>query len=78
MMLDNEIWDPELNRKQLLDHIYIISGGEITKQARNWLGQKLDASKRRHIIFMDRPELLDLFISNSLVLPIPATEQPFL
>ena len=38
-------------------------GDEITKQARNWLGERLDASKRRHIIFMDRPELLDLAVS---------------
>ena len=76
MMLGNEIWDTELNRKQLLDHVYIISGGEITKQARNWLGQKLDADKRRHIIFMDRPELLDLFIANGLTLPVTADEQP--
>jgi hypothetical protein len=76
MMLGNEVWDTELNRKQLLDHIYIISGGEITKQARNWLGQKLDAEKRRHIIFMDRPELLDLFIANGLTLPVTADDQP--
>lgn len=76
MMLGNEIWDTELNRKQLLDHVYIISGGEITKQARNWLGQQLDADKRRHIIFMDRPELLDLFIANGLTLPVTADQQP--
>ncbi len=74
MMLDNEVWDTETNRKQLLDHVYIISGGEITKQARNWLGQKLDASKRRHIIFMDRPELLDLFVANRVPLPKPIGE----
>jgi len=72
MMLENEIWDPELNRKQLLDHIYIISGGEITKQARNWLGQRLDATKRRHIMFMDRPELLDLFVLNRM--PVPKSD----
>lgn len=78
MMLGNEIWDTELNRKQLLDHVYIISGGEITKQARNWLGQQLDADKRRHIIFMDRPELLDLFIANGLTLPASGDQQhPF-
>jgi hypothetical protein len=39
MMLDHPIWDPANNRNQLLDHVYIISGGEITKQAKNWLGQ---------------------------------------
>jgi hypothetical protein len=41
-----------------------------------WLGQKLDDNKRRHIIFMDRSELLDLFIANGLTLPVPADEQP--
>jgi hypothetical protein len=76
MMLDNAILDPEVNRKQLLDHIFIISGGVITKAARYWLGERLDASKRRHLIFMDRSELLDLFIANRLTLPVTAHEQP--
>ncbi len=69
MMLDYPILDTLSNRKQLLDHVYIIAGGEITKQARNWLGEKLNASKRRHIIFMDRPELLDLAVSRQIPLP---------
>ena len=71
MMLDHPIWDPESNRRQLLDHVYIISGGEITKQAKNWLGQHLDASKRRHIMFMDRSELIDLAVGNHIQLPKP-------
>ena len=29
------VFDPESNRKHLLDHVFIISGGEITKQARS-------------------------------------------
>jgi len=73
MMLDHPVWDPESNRKQLLDHVYIISGGEITKQAKHWLGERLDASKRRHIIFMDRPELLDLAVANRIALPKSGT-----
>ena len=69
MMLDFPIWDTQSNRRQLLDHVYIISGGEITKQAKHWLAERLDASKRRHIIFMDRAELLDLFVANRIPLP---------
>jgi hypothetical protein len=72
MMLDHPIWDTQSNRKQLLDHIYIISGGEITKQAKHWLAERLDASKRRHIIFMDRSELLDLLVANR----IPLSKRP--
>jgi Restriction endonuclease len=59
MAIDHPIFDPESNRKVLLDHILVISAGEITKAARAWLVEQLDASQRRHIIFMDRDELLD-------------------
>lgn len=59
MAIDHPIHDPEINRKVLLDHIYLISAGEITKQARAWLVEQLDKEQRRHIIFMDRDELLD-------------------
>ena len=54
MMLGHEIFDPELNRRVLVDHAFIVAGGEITKQARNWLGNKLDATKRSQIMFIDR------------------------
>ena len=42
----HEIFDPETNRRVLVDHAFIVAGGEITKQARNWLGNALDAAKR--------------------------------
>lgn len=35
MMLRHEIFDPEVNRRVLIDHAFIVAGGEITKQARN-------------------------------------------
>jgi hypothetical protein len=38
MMLGHVIFDPETNRNVLVDHAFIVSGGVITKQARNWLG----------------------------------------
>lgn len=59
MAIDHPIFDSDTNRKVLLDHIFIISAGEITKQARAWLVEKLDTEQRRHIIFMDRSEFLD-------------------
>ena len=69
MMLGHEIFDPELNRRVLVDHAFIVAGGEITKAARNWLGNKLDAAKRSQIMFMDREDILNLFIVTNLPLP---------
>ena len=59
MALDHPVFDPETGRKVLVDHIFVISAGEITRSARNWLVEKLDQSQRRQIIFMDRDEFLD-------------------
>lgn len=54
MMLGHEIFDPEIGKKVLVDHAFIVAGGEITKSAKNWLCGKLDVSKRSQIMFMDR------------------------
>lgn len=69
MMLGNEIFDPETSRKVLVDHAFIVAGGEITKQAKNWLGEKLDSTKRSQILFMDRDDILNLYTVSSLPLP---------
>jgi hypothetical protein len=69
MMLGHEIFDPEIGKRTLVDHAFIVSGGEITKAARNWLGGKLDASKRSQIMFMDREDILNLFTVANLPLP---------
>lgn len=69
MMLGHEIFDPETNRRALVDHAFIVAGGEITKQARNWLGGKLDAVRRSQIIFMDRDDIVNLFVVNNIALP---------
>jgi hypothetical protein len=58
MALDHPIFDPEVNRKVLLDHLFLISASEITKAARTWLIEQLDSSQRRHIIFMDSEDFL--------------------
>ncbi len=75
MMLGHEIFDPEIGKKVLVDHAFIVAGGEITKAARNWLAGQLDASQRRHIIFMDRDDILNLFIVNDITLPKGVVEQ---
>jgi hypothetical protein len=62
MMLGHMVFDPETNKRALVDHAMIVAGGEITKQARNWLGEQLDASARSQILFMDRNDLLNLFM----------------
>ena len=69
MMLGHEIFDPETSRRVLVDHAFIVAGGEITKQARNWVGNKLDASKRSQVMFMDRDDILNLFTVTNLPLP---------
>lgn len=76
MMLGHEIFDPETSRRVLVDHAFIVAGGEITKQARNWIGNKLDASKRSQVMFMDRDDILDLFTVTNLSLPKGALPTP--
>ena len=72
MMIGNEIFDPEVSRKVLVDHAFIVAGGEVTKAARNWIGQKLDSVKRSQIMFMDREDIVNLFIVTNLPLPSAA------
>ena len=69
MMLGHEIFDAETSRRVLVDHAFIVAGGEITKQARNWIGERLDSSKRSQILFMDREDILNLFITSGIPLP---------
>ena len=76
MMLAHEIFDPETNRRVLVDHAFIVAGGEITKAARNWLAHNLDASRRSQILFMDRDDLLNLYIVTSMPLPASALPLP--
>jgi hypothetical protein len=72
MMLGHEIFDPEIGRTVLVDHAYIVAGGEITKAARNWIGNRLDTLKRSQIIFMDRTDILNLYVVTNLPLPSAA------
>jgi hypothetical protein len=75
MMLGHEIFDPEVNRRVLIDHAFIIAAGIITKQAKNWLGERLDATKRSQVMFMDRDDILNLSIVTNLPLPKGAMPQ---
>ncbi len=69
MMLAHEIFDPEINRKVLVDHALIVAGGEITKAAQQLLGGMLDTIKRSQIMFMDRNDIINLFIVHNVQLP---------
>ena len=73
MMLGHAIFDPDINKGRLVDHAIIAAGGEITKQAKNWLAERLDASQRSQIIFMDRTDIVRLFIVRNVPLPIEDT-----
>jgi hypothetical protein len=76
MMLGHEIFDPETNKKVLVDHAFIVAGGEITKAAQQWIAGQLDASKRSQIIFMHRDDILNLYVVNSVPLPAGALPKP--
>jgi len=80
MMLAHEIFDPETNKRVLVDHAFIVSGSEITKAARNWIGNALDAAKRSQIMFVDRDDILNLYVVTNLPLPpgaLPLASDPF-
>lgn len=69
MALDGEVWDPDINKTVLVDHVNIVASGSITKAARKLLGEKLDRESRRHIIFMDREDILNLATKMDLAQP---------
>ena len=69
MMIGHEVFDPEAGRSVLVDHAYIVAGGEITKQARAWIGNKLDVVKRSQIMFMERDDILNLYVVTNLPVP---------
>jgi hypothetical protein len=72
MMLAHEIFDPEINRQVLVDHAFIVAGGAITKAARKWLGNSLDAAKRSQIMFIDREDILNHYVVTNVPLPSAA------
>jgi hypothetical protein len=55
MMLGHEIFDPEIGKRVLVDHAFIVAGGEITKATRNWLGNKLDSTRRSQVMLSSCP-----------------------
>lgn len=84
MMLAHPVFDPETNKRVLPDHAFIVAGGEITKPAQQLLAQMLDASKRSQIMFMDRNDILNLYVVHNVPLPAgavplspPSEEIPF-
>jgi hypothetical protein len=74
MAIEHPIFDADTNRSVLLDHLFIISAAEITRQAKSFLIENLDKGMRRHIIFMDRDEFLDH--TARIVTSLPQTAGP--
>lgn len=75
MMLGHEIFDPEIGKNVLVDHAFIVAAGIITKSARNWIGGQLDKSKRCQIMFIDKEDILNLFVVANVPLPDNALPQ---
>ena len=59
-----------MNKRVLIDHLYIVASGEITKQAKQFVAEKLDIESRRQIIFMDRVDVITLAVQTNM--PVPA------
>ena len=69
MMLGHAIFDPDINKRCLIDHAIVVSCGEITKQAKQWIGERLDASLRSQVLFMERSDIVHLFAIHNLSVP---------
>jgi hypothetical protein len=69
MAIAHPIFDPELNKRVLVDHVYIVASGEITKQAKQFIAEKLDIEGRRQIIFMDREDIITLAVQTNTSVP---------
>lgn len=69
MLTSYPVFDSETNTKHLIDHVFLVSSGEITKQARQLLTDFLDNTMRRNVLFLDRDEILDLCIQYGLPVP---------
>jgi hypothetical protein len=75
MAMAHPIWDTEVNKRVLIDHLYIVASGVITKQAKQLLGEKLDIEGRRQIIFMDAEDVITLAVQLNMPLPADAAEE---
>lgn len=69
MLMTYPVFDPETNTKHLFDHVFLVSSGEITKQARTLLSEFLDNAMRRNVMFLDSNDILDLCVRYGLPLP---------
>jgi hypothetical protein len=74
MAMSHPIWDPEVNKRVLIDHVYIVASGDITKQAKQFLGEALDIEGRRQIIFMDKQDVITLAVQTNMPLPSKVPE----
>lgn len=76
MLMTYPVFDSQMNTKHLFDHVFLVSSGEITKQARTLLSEFLDNTMRRNVMFMDSDDILELCVRYGLPLPGDAPEEP--
>jgi hypothetical protein len=66
----------EVGRTVLVDHAFVVAGGEITKAARSFIGRALDTARRSQIMFIDREDIMNRYVANNLPLPTKAQPPP--
>lgn len=72
MLMTYPVFDSETNSEHLFDHVFLVSSGEITKQARELLSRFLDNTMRRNVMFLDRDDITALYLQYQL--PLPGSE----
>lgn len=63
---DKEIFDDEINRSVLPDHIILIISGRIGEQALNFLNENLEREKKRNLIRINGEKLINLYYEYGL------------
>ena len=69
MMFEHPVFDAGTNSQHLVDHAYLISSGEITEQARDFISRKLSRTMKRRILFMDQSDFVRMWALTNLELP---------
>lgn len=69
MALTTQVFDADTNSNHLIDHVYLISSGEITEQARLYLSTELARTMQRQLLFVDQEDVLRMWALTRLELP---------
>jgi len=66
MAFEYEVFDYQLNTKNIPDHVFLITTGNIAEGARTWLVDNLIRYKKRHILFLEKENILEIIHNNGL------------